>query len=124
MPLHSSGVEELQKQLQRLQRIEQNTSIAEEALKVGADILKREIEKRAPRGTHAGKHIADHVILGKIFSNSIDVGFHKDFFYAHFLEYGTINMAAQPFIEPAYNACRKEIIQAMMAVYQRELNKL
>jgi HK97 gp10 family phage protein len=124
MPIQSNGFEELRKQFERLRRIEKNTDIAKRALEAGAEILRVEIEKRAPRRAHAGQHLADHVILGKIFDNSIDVGFHKDFFYAHFLEYGTINMAAQPFIEPAFNACKVQVVQAMMEVYKRELSKL
>ncbi|MCM3536593.1 HK97-gp10 family putative phage morphogenesis protein [Priestia endophytica] len=124
MPIQSTGFDELRKRLMRLQRIEENELIAREALKAGALVLKKEIEKRAPRSPHTGEHLADHVILSKIFHKSIDVGFHKDFFYARFLELGTSKMPPQPFVEPAYNACKEQIMQAMMRVYERELNRL
>ena len=124
MGLISSGFEELQRKLIKMQKIESSPRIAERALEAGAEVLRKEIEKRAPRSSYAGKHLADHVIISKVVNGEIEIGFHKDFFYASFLEWGTSKMPTQAFIEPAYLAVKDEIIKAMTAVYQAELRKI
>ncbi|MDC7762475.1 HK97 gp10 family phage protein [Priestia aryabhattai] len=124
MPVKSTGLAEFQAKLRKLASIEQNEAIAEKALRTGAEILRAEIERRAPRSTYKGKHLADHVIISNIVNGKIKVGFHKDFFYARFLEWGTSKMPAQPFIEPAFNAVKGRVINAMVKVYRRELAKL
>lgn len=124
MPVKSTGLAELQVKLKKLASIEKNEAIAEKALRAGAEILREEIERRAPRSKYKGKHLADHVIVSKIVNGQIKVGFHKDFFYARFLEWGTSKMPAQTFVEPAFNAVRGRVIEAMSKVYRRELAKL
>ena len=124
MPVKSTGLAELQVKLKKLASIEKNEAIAEKALRAGAEILREEIERRAPRSKYKGKHLADHVIVSKIVNGKIKVGFHKDFFYARFLEWGTSKMPAQTFVEPAFNAVKGRVIEAMSKVYRRELAKL
>ncbi|MCL9634656.1 HK97 gp10 family phage protein [Bacillus zanthoxyli] len=110
--------------MKKLASIEKNEAIAEKALRAGAEILREEIERRAPRSKYKGKHLADHVIVSKIVNGKIKVGFHKDFFYARFLEWGTSKMPAQTFVEPAFNAVKDKVTIAMAKVYRRELAKL
>ncbi|MCM3155003.1 HK97 gp10 family phage protein [Priestia megaterium] len=124
MPVTSTGLAEFQAKLRKLASIEKNEAIAEKALRAGAEILRAEIERRAPRSKYKGKHLADHVIVSKIVNGKIKVGFHKDFFYARFLEWGTSKMPAQTFVEPAFNAVKGRVIDAMVKVYRRELAKL
>ncbi|WP_257063441.1 HK97-gp10 family putative phage morphogenesis protein [Priestia megaterium] len=124
MPVKSTGLAEFQAKLKKLASIEKNEAIAEKALRRGAEVLRVEIERRAPRSTYKGKHLADHVIVSKIVNGKIKVGFHKDFSYARFLEWGTSKMPAQPFIEVAFNAVKDKVIAAMMEVYRKELAKL
>ena len=124
MPVKSTGLAELQVKLKKLASIEKNEVIAEKALRAGAEILREEIERRAPRSKYKGKHLADHVIVSKIVNGKIKVGFHKDFFYARFLEWGTSKMPAQTFVEPAFNAVKDKVTIAMAKVYRRELAKL
>ncbi|MEI2341610.1 HK97-gp10 family putative phage morphogenesis protein [Priestia megaterium] len=124
MPVKSTGLAEFQAKLKKLASIEKNEAIAEKALRKGAEILRTEIERRAPRSTYKGKHLADHVIISNIVNGKIKVGFHKDFFYARFLEWGTSKMPAHPFIEPAFNAVKDKVIAAMVEVYREELKKL
>jgi HK97 gp10 family phage protein len=124
MPVKSTGLAEFQAKLKKLANIEKNEAIAEKALRRGAEILRAEIERRAPHSKYNGKHLADHVIVSNIVNGKIKVGFHKDFFYARFLEWGTSKMPAQTFIEPAFNAVKDKIIAAMMEVYREELKKL
>ena len=124
MPVHSSGMEELRAKLKRLQRLEEDETIAAKALHAGAEILRKEIERRAPRSKMNGKHLADNVIVSAIIDGRIDIGFHKDFFYAQYLEWGTSKMQPQPFVEPAFIAVEEKIIDAMMDVYEREFARL
>ena len=124
MSVKSTGLEEFQAKLKKLSNIEKNEAIAEKALRAGAEILREEIERRAPRSTYKGKHLADHVIVSKIVNGKIKVGFHKDFFYARFLEWGTSKMPAQTFVEPAFNAVKDKVTVAMAKVYRQELAKL
>ncbi|MEJ9314649.1 HK97 gp10 family phage protein [Priestia megaterium] len=124
MPVKSTGLAEFQAKMKKLAIIEKNEAIAEKALRRGAEILRAEIERRAPRSKYNGKHLADHVIISNIVNGKIKVGFHKDFFYARFLEWGTSKMPAQTFMEPAFNAVKDKIIAAMMEVYRKELQKL
>jgi len=124
MPVKSTGLAEFQAKLKKLASIEKNEAVAEKALRKGAEILRAEIERRAPRSAYKGKHLADHVIISNIVNGKIKVGFHKDFFYARFLEWGTSKMPAQPFIEPAFNAVKNKVIAAMVEVYREELKKL
>lgn len=124
MPVKSAGLAEFQAKLKKLVSSEKNEAIAERALRAGAEILRAEIERRAPRSTHKGKHLADHVIVSKVVNGNIKVGFHKDFFYARFLEWGTSKMKSQPFVEVSYNAVKDRIIAAMVEVYRKELAKL
>lgn len=124
MPVSSKGLADLQTKMKKLAAIERNEAIAEKALRKGAEILRAEIERRAPRSTYNGKHLADHVLISSVVNGKIKVGFHKDFFYAKFLEWGTSKMPAQPFVEPAFNAVKDKIIEAMAAVYREELKRL
>lgn len=124
MPVHSSGMDELRAKLKRLQRLEEDEGIAKKALEAGAKILRDEIERRAPRSKMNKKHLADNVIISSIIDGRIDIGFHRDFFYAQYLEWGTSKMPAQPFVEPAFIAVEGQIIDAMMDVYEREFAKL
>lgn len=45
----------------------------------------------------------------------------KKAFYGHFLEYGTSQMAAQPFLRPGYDAARDRALTAVRAVMQEQV---
>jgi len=120
MSMDVNGMQELMNRLKTMGTIGER--IEEKALKAGAEILQREMERRAPRSTFNKRHLAESIILSEVVKGNIDVGPHKDFFYTRFLEYGTVNMDAQPFIEPAFLAVRNRIKQVMADVIRRELS--
>ncbi|WEA47285.1 HK97-gp10 family putative phage morphogenesis protein [Priestia aryabhattai] len=122
MGLRMEGMEELQRKLEHLATLGQR--IQEKALKEGAAILRAEIERRAPKSTYNKEHLVEHIIVSKIVNGVIQIGYDKDFFYAKYLEWGTIHMKAQPFIEPAYLAVKDEIQQVMADVIRNELRRL
>ncbi|MNY41310.1 hypothetical protein D3C86_1761160 [compost metagenome] len=46
-----------------------------------------------------------------------------DFFYAHFVEYGTSKMAAKPFMRPAYDQNKEKAVQAIKDRISKRLEK-
>ncbi|MEH7088109.1 HK97-gp10 family putative phage morphogenesis protein [Priestia megaterium] len=122
MPLQMEGMQELQRKLERLAELGQR--IQEKALKAGSEILRAEIERQAPQSTYNKEHLADHIIVSEIVNGVIQIGYDKDFFYAKYLEWGTIHMKAKPFIEPAYLAVKDEIQQVMAEIIRNELKRL
>ncbi|GAA0313795.1 hypothetical protein GCM10008967_00350 [Bacillus carboniphilus] len=119
MPMELSGMSQLLSNLQ--QRFKITEELAREALHAGAEVLKVKMEELAPRSSFQGEHLADHIIITAIRNGTLDVGPHKDFFYAHFLEFGTSKMPAHPFAQPAFEACKEQVQMAMMNVIRRGL---
>lgn len=112
MPIELSGMDEL---LARLARTNTNVEAAKrKALMAGAEIIRKEIEARAPVDTGFLK--ARIVISEKAGVSYVDVGPSEAVYYAKMLEFGTKKMKAQPFIEPAFLDRRRESITAMRDV--------
>lgn len=93
--MHLSGVEELQQALR--DSIADVRLHTENAIAASVSALERRIIFAAPRRSG--------VLKGDVFSQvrglSGGVGFGADAFYWHFVEYGTVKMAAQPFVRPS-----------------------
>ena len=92
------------------------------ALMAGAEILKVEVETRAPRltGFLAGNILAKLKKKNR-YNVEADVGPSKKAFYGKFLEFGTTRMSAQPFIFPSFQAKKEEIQATIADVLRREL---
>lgn len=128
MPIELSGIEEL---LAKLQKVSKNVELVKEkALKKGAEVIRKSMQEKAPRGdklastqkAHPGKiyameHLKDNIIISDIKGEGseqhVDVGPQEDFFYAKFLEFGTSKMHAQPFAEPGFLEKRNEALEAI-----------
>lgn len=54
---------------------------------------------------------------------SFGAGNQTDIQYASFLEDGTRNMRPRPFMQPAVDATRRNVIRRMESSIERELNK-
>ncbi|WP_241475258.1 HK97-gp10 family putative phage morphogenesis protein [Priestia flexa] len=120
MSMKFTGLETLQKQLKQLENI--GDQIVAKALRAGAEVLRQEIIKRAPR--HTG-NLIEKIIVSKVVEGHIDIGPEvKGAFYARFLEYGTSKMPAKPFIEPAFLVVKDKIQAVMAEVVQQELKRL
>ncbi|WP_228307286.1 HK97-gp10 family putative phage morphogenesis protein [Priestia sp. J2] len=124
MPLEVTGLKEMATKIKKIEAVMKSAKISEKALRAGAEILRDEVKRRAPRSKGGSKHAADHVIISAVVEGKIAVGFIPDNWYMKYHEWGTSKMTPQPFLEPAFNAKRKEIQQAMYNVYVRELAKI
>lgn len=131
MPIELSGMDEM---LVRLQRMGGNVREAEEkALIKGAEVIRRAMSDGAPTGTlntqtwqykagkkYAVEHLKDNIVISKIkglgVRRYVNVGPEKNFFYAKFFEFGTVKMAAKPFMEPAFLTKRREALAVMADV--------
>ena len=99
---------------------------AGKALTKGAEVLRGEVGKNAPRSRFNKKHLADNIVRSRMKTSKegikyIEVGPDKDFFYGKFLEFGTVKMSAQPFIGPALAEKRAEIFNTMARVLREEI---
>lgn len=131
MPIDLSGMSEL---LNRLQSIGGNVKAVEKrALIKGAMVIRQAMSDAAPTGVKnpqtwqfkAGKkyaiyHLKDNIVVSKVKGSGvmryIEVGPGRHFFYARFLEFGTVKMPSQKFMEPAFLAKKQEAKDAMKEV--------
>lgn len=94
----------------------------EAAAKIGAEVVREEASRRAPRrtGTLAGDIVAETTIQegSRV---EISVGPGKDAFYGLFLEVGTSKMAARPFLRPALDEKKGEVEAAVRDELKRRL---
>ncbi|MFE3978700.1 MULTISPECIES: HK97-gp10 family putative phage morphogenesis protein [unclassified Priestia] len=124
MPLEVTGLKEMADKIKKIEAVMKSTRISEMALEAGAEILRDEVKRRAPRSKGGGKHAADRVVISAVIEGKIAIGFIPDDWFMKYHEWGTSKMKARPFFEPAFNAKQKEIQQAMYNVYVRELKKI
>jgi len=74
-----------------------------ENLRLGAEAIRARAAEMCPRGA-LPPHMADHIVIQ--FSDKglvVFVGPARRFFYALFVEFGTIKMGPHPFIRPAFD---------------------
>jgi HK97 gp10 family phage protein len=97
--------------------------VLRKAAEAGAEVLRQEIEDKAPRGAEPSPASAKY---GRLSDNiravvrrvqhgrtTMEIGPARKAFWALFLEKGTSRMAAQPFIRPAFDAKGEEAAQAV-----------
>jgi len=122
-----TGMDELLKELNAIgERIA--TRAENKALREGAEILREEMSRRAPRSKLSKEHLADNIVKSNVKTSStgikhVSVGPAKKFFYGLFLEFGTTKMAARPFMGPALEEKRGEIFKRMAQVLREEIVK-
>ena len=121
MPLEISGMDDL---LARLARTGANVEATKKkALLKGAEVIRTEIEARAPVDTG---FLKDHIV---IFENAgadyVNVGPSKEVYYAKMIEFGTKKgnkLSPNPFVELAYLAKRTEAKEAIAEVIREEID--
>lgn len=122
-----TGMDELLKELNAIgERIA--TRAENKALREGAEILREEMGRRAPRSKLSKEHLADNIVKSGVRTSKegvkyVSVGPAKKFFYGLFLELGTSKMSAKPFMTPALSENRKEIFSRMAQVLREEIEK-
>jgi HK97 gp10 family phage protein len=100
-----------------------------EALKAGAEIIRAEAAKRAPRSTADKQHMADNIKVSNVINKNghryVQVGptrgDNSQFFYAKFIEWGTSKMPARPFLGPAASEKEREVRDKIAEVLARGL---
>lgn len=118
-----SGIEGMKTLEKRLKRMTQDVrgSHLREAAAAGAEIVRDVAEQLAPvsetgsRGHEPG-FLAENVEAEVQFTRNQDiarihVGIHKDAFYGWFQETGTQFQPAQPFLRPALDATKEDVVE-------------
>ena len=101
------GMENLLNEIDKLGA--KGSRIENTALRESGNIVKKAIEKEAPiRTGNLKKNITVSRVKSKDGAKNIEVGPGKDAYYAAFLEFGTTNINANPFISRAYESSKQE----------------
>lgn len=114
-----AGVEDLEKALRRMTEDVQGEHLRQ-ATEAGAEITRAVASQLAPRsadGSHGHEpgFLAEHVLAEVQFTHTQDraevhVGLHKDAFYGWFQETGTRFQPPQPFLRPALDNTKDDVI--------------
>ncbi len=114
-----------------------------QAVQAGAKVVQTNISRRAPRSTQprqpkesapsqswrTGQHAADNIKISKVLKRNgvktVQVGIQKGdnshYFYLKFHEWGTSKMQAQPFMGPAAEESKSEVMDTMKSVLRAGL---
>ncbi|MBN3344982.1 HK97 gp10 family phage protein [Pectobacterium brasiliense] len=132
--LDFSGLNDIAKDLEKLSKAE-NNKVLRDATRAGAEVLKEEVIANAPERT--GKMRKNVVVVtqkskrrGEISSgvhirgvnprtgnsdNTMKAKNPRNAFYWRFVEMGTVNMPAHPFVRPAFDTRQEEAANAAIA---------
>lgn len=141
--LDFSGLADIAKDLEALSRAE-NNKVLRDATRAGAEVLKAEVKNRAPERT--GKLKKNVVVVtqkgrrrGEISSgvhirgrnmrtNNSDISMKasdpRNAFYWRFVELGTSNMPAHPFVRPAFDTRQEEATRVAMARMNQAIDEV
>ncbi|WP_054628602.1 HK97-gp10 family putative phage morphogenesis protein [Cronobacter sakazakii] len=141
--LDFSGLDEIARDLETLSRAE-NNKVLRDATRAGAKVLREEVIQRAPERT--GKMKKNVVILtqkarrrGEISSgvhirgvnprtgnsdNTMKANNPRNAFYWRFVELGTVNMPAHPFVRPAFDTRQEQAAQVAMERMNRAIDEV
>lgn len=140
--LDFSGLLDISRDLEILSKAE-NTKVLRDGTRAGAEVLKAAVIERAPEQT--GKLKRNVVVVtmrGR--RNAIASGVHirgvnpetgnsdnkmkasnrRNAFYWRFVELGTSNMPAHPFVRPAYDTHQEQAAQAAIARMNRAIDEV
>ncbi|EOV9664969.1 HK97-gp10 family putative phage morphogenesis protein [Cronobacter malonaticus] len=141
--LDFSRLDEIARDLETLSRAE-NNKVLRDATRAGAEVLREEVIQRAPERT--GKMKKNVVILtqkarrrGEISSgvhirgvnprtgnsdNTMKSNNPRNAFYWRFVELGTVNMPAHPFVRPAFDTRQEQAAQVAMERMNRAIDEV
>ncbi len=135
------GMDEL---LSRVQELGARASRLEnQAVQAGAKVVQKNISRRAPRSSQprqpkesapsqswrTGQHAADNIKISRVLKKdgvkTVEVGVQKGdnshYFYLKFKEWGTSKMQAEPFMEPAAEESKVEVVEEIKNVLKAGL---
>ncbi len=130
--LDFSGLEDIARDLETLSRAE-NNKVLRDATRAGAEVLKEEVIDRAPERTGklkknvivvtqkgrnkgeitSGVHIRGVNLRTGNSDNTMKATDPRNAFYWRFVELGTANMPAHPFVRPAYDTREEEVAKVV-----------
>ncbi|WP_405079705.1 HK97-gp10 family putative phage morphogenesis protein [Pectobacterium carotovorum] len=141
--LDFSGLNDIAKDLDKLSKAE-NNKVLRDATRAGADVLKEEVIANAPART--GKMRKNVVVVtqkskrrGEISSgvhirgvnprtgnsdNKMKANNPRNAFYWRFVEMGTVDMPAHPFVRPAFDVRQEEAANAAIARANRAIDEV
>jgi HK97 gp10 family phage protein len=141
--LDFSGLNDIARDLEKLSKAE-NNKVLRAATRAGAEVLKEEVIARAPVRT--GKMRKNVVVVtqksrrkGEISSgvhirgvnprtgnsdNTMKAKNPRNAFYWRFVEMGTVNMPAHPFVRPAFDVRQEEAANAAIARANRAIDEV
>ncbi len=103
--------------IEKLKKMEnQIIKVMGKALEESAEIVREEAFIKAPK--RRGE-LARKLMISKIKHSSIDIGPDKESFYGRFLELGTVKLSARPFLRPALDSKKSEVIAKFIEVIKR-----
>ena len=125
MSFEITGMDEMMAKLTKMgKNIE---AVTEKALMAGAEILKAEIEVKAPKDT---LNLEKHIVISKVYKKAdgeafVEVGpsLGKGF-YGPMNEWGTSKMRGTPFVEPAFLAKKDEVLAAIADEVRKVINNV
>lgn len=126
MPKVFHNAAELEREFNRISYVMQR-QILTAAAKAGAELIRDEAERLAPRDT--GQLAESELIRveGRQSDSSevvVKIGPDKDSFYGRFQEFGTAFHPAQPFLRPALKATQEEAAKVSAKVVKERLERL
>lgn len=141
--LDFSGLDEIARDLETLSRAE-NNKVLRDATRAGAEVLREEVIQRAPERTgkmkknvvvltqksrrrgeiSSGVHIRGRNIRTGSSDNSMKASDPRNAFYWRFVELGTVNMPAHPFVRPAFDTRQEQAAQAAMERMNRAIDEV
>jgi len=126
------GVEDLEQALKTLNNDVQGVYLRE-AAKAGAEITRSVASQLAPQSFEGSKgnppgHLAANIDAEVKFTRTQDkaevhVGMKKDAWYGRFVETGTQFAPAQPFLRPALDATKDDVIDEIRDQLKRQILK-
>lgn len=109
------GEKELMRKLTQLSTA-MATGILEKAVLDGAEVYEEGMRRRVPTRTgRLKKSITKETTKKSPVMVTVDVGPGKGGFYGLFLEFGTRKMAARPFMRPAFDEDKEEVVAVVSA---------
>lgn len=125
MPIEVSGIKEM---LQNIEKKGKNVDkVKEKALKAGAEKIRKPIEQFAQihRSNINHEHMADNIIISEVKKDGndeyVEIGPEISDFYANFIEFGTVKMKSEPFVEPGYIQGKKDALETIAEVIREEI---
>lgn len=129
------GAAELEKVLKMLPK-QITEKVLVSSVRAGANIVKKEMEARAPIGTEIKKRKGRTLPPGTLkkgiktrrdkksgASVTIKVGVFKKGFYGQFLEFGTKEISAKPFLRPAWEQTKMEALEKIGQALGKNIQK-